>query len=87
VSLTSQICKVFEAVIRDEIVKSLDKYKLIRDSQHSFRKGRSCVTNLLLFLDQILRCVDEGFCVEGNGNLRNAKMRKGILRNDVRNTL
>ena len=24
----------------------LDKYKLIRDSQHGFRKGRSCVTNL-----------------------------------------
>ena len=63
-SLTSQICKVFEAVVRDEIVKFLDKYKLIRDSQHGFRKGRSCVTNLLLFLDRILRCVDEGFCVD-----------------------
>ena len=57
--LTSQICKVFEAVIRDEIVKFFDKYKVIRDSQHGFRKGRSRVTNLLLFLDQILRCVDE----------------------------
>jgi len=64
VSLTSQICKVFEAVVRGEIVKFLDKYKLIRDSQHGLRKGRSCVTNLLLFLDQILRCVDEGFCVD-----------------------
>jgi len=64
VSLTSQICKVYEAVIRDEIVKFLDKYKLIRDSHHGFRKGRSCVTHLLLFLDQILRCVDEGFCVD-----------------------
>ena len=64
VSLTSQICKVFGAVVRDEIVKFLDKYKLIRDSQHSFRKGRSGVTNLLLFLNQILRCADEGFCVD-----------------------
>jgi len=59
VSLTSQICKVFGAVVRDEIVKFLDKYKLVRDSQHGFKKKRSCVTNLLLFLDQILRCVDE----------------------------
>jgi len=41
----------------------LDKYKLIRNSQHGFRKGHLYVTNLLLFLDQILRCVDEGFCV------------------------
>jgi len=64
VTLTSQICKVFEAVVRDEIVKFLDKYKLIRDSQHGFRKGRSCMTNLLLFLDQILRCEDEGICVD-----------------------
>ena len=62
VSLTSQICKVFEAVVHDEIVEFLDKHKLIRDSQHSFRKGRSCVTNLLLFSDPILRCVDEEFC-------------------------
>ena len=42
----------------------LEKYKLIRDSQHGFRKGRSCVTNLLLFLDRILRSVDEGFYVD-----------------------
>jgi len=49
VSLTSQICQVFEAVVRDEIVKFLDKYKLIRDSQHGFRKGHSCVTNRLVF--------------------------------------
>jgi len=37
---------------------------LIRDSEHGFRKGRSCVTNLLLFLDRILRFVDEGFCID-----------------------
>jgi len=64
VSLTSQICKVFEAIVRDEVVEFLDKHKLIRDSQHGFRKGRSCLTNLLLFLDQVLRSVDEGFCVD-----------------------
>jgi len=36
---------------------------LIKDSQHGFRKGRSCLTNLLLFLDQVLKSVDEGHCV------------------------
>ena len=30
VSLTSQICKVFEAIVRDEVVEFLDKHKLIR---------------------------------------------------------
>jgi len=63
VSLTSQICKVFEAVVPDEVVEFLDKHKLIGDSQHGFRKGFSCLTNLLLFLDQVLRNVDKGLCV------------------------
>jgi len=33
VSLTSPICKVFVAVVRDEVIKFLDKHKLITDSQ------------------------------------------------------
>ena len=50
VSLTSQICKVVEAVFREEIVQHLDKYDLIRNAQHGFRKGYSCTSNLLVFL-------------------------------------
>jgi len=42
----------------------LEKNELTKDSQHGFRKGRSCLTNLLLFLDKILRSVDEGYCVD-----------------------
>jgi len=34
VSLISQICKVFEAIVWDEIVEFLDEHKLIRDTQH-----------------------------------------------------
>ena len=37
---------------------------LIKDSQRGFRKGSSCLTNLLLFLDQILRSVDERYCAD-----------------------
>jgi len=62
ISLTSQLCQVFEAVVRDEIVRFLEKHKLIKYSQHGFRKGSSCLTNLLLFLDKILLSVDEGYC-------------------------
>jgi len=58
------LCKVFEAVVRDETVKFLDEYELIKDSQHGFQKERSCLTNLLLFLDQVLKSVDEGHCVD-----------------------
>ena len=49
VSLTSQICKVFEPIVRDQVVEFLEDNKLIRNSQHGFRKGSSCLTNLLLF--------------------------------------
>jgi len=36
VSLMSQICKVSEAVVRDEVVEFLDKHKLIWDFLHGF---------------------------------------------------
>ena len=37
----------------------MDKFNLIRDSQHGFLKGRSCLTNLLDFLEVVTRCLDE----------------------------
>ena len=58
VSLTSVICKVIESVIRDEIVGHLNRHSLIRDTQHGFRKGRSCASNLLAFLDYVTSCTD-----------------------------
>ena len=33
---------------------------MITDSQHGFRKGRSCLTNLLEFLDKVTGCIDTG---------------------------
>jgi len=35
-------------------------YTLIKESQHGFRKGRSCLTNLLVFLVKVSACLDEG---------------------------
>lgn len=64
VSLTSVIGKVIESIIRDEIVAHLNKYNLIRDTQHGFRKGRSCASNLLVFLEYITECIDSGDSVD-----------------------
>ena len=33
---------------------------MIRDSQHSFVRGRSCLTNLIEFFEHVTKCVDEG---------------------------
>jgi len=60
VSLTSIIGKTFEAIIRDALVRHLEDNHLITDSQHGFRKGRSCLTNLLEFLDKVTGCIDTG---------------------------
>jgi len=40
--------------------KVLESNLLIQNSQHGFRKGRSCSTNLLEFLDKVSGCVDSG---------------------------
>jgi Reverse transcriptase (RNA-dependent DNA polymerase) len=59
VSLTSQICKLCESVLRDTMVEYLETNGLKCDSQHGFRRGRSCLTNLLIFLDKVTRAADE----------------------------
>ena len=38
----------------------LIKHKLINPSQHGFLKARSCLTNLLCFLEEITKWVDDG---------------------------
>ena len=64
VSLTSVICKLLEAIIRDHMMDFLIKHKLINPSQHGFLKARSCLTNLLCFLEEITKWVDEGSPVD-----------------------
>jgi hypothetical protein len=58
VSLTSQICKIMETVIRDKMIEHLESNGLLRNSQHGFRTGRSCMSNLLEFLDFVTQCTD-----------------------------
>ena len=54
VSLTSHVIKTFERVMRDIIVDFLERNVIIWANQHGFRKGRSCLTQLLHHVDDIL---------------------------------
>ena len=45
-------------MLRDEIISHLDKHNLIKESQHGFRKGYSCASNLLTFLEKVATCID-----------------------------
>jgi len=60
VSLTSQICKLLEKVIKEGIVNYLEANELIGKSQHGFIKGRSCLTNLLEFIQALTEGIDQG---------------------------
>ncbi len=60
VSLTSCVCKVLEALLNETIVKHLLAYSLIKNTQYGFVKGRSCLTNLLVFLEEVTSDIDRG---------------------------
>ena len=42
----------------------LIKHTLINPSQHGFLKAKSCLTNLLCFLEEITKWVDDGSPVD-----------------------
>ena len=64
VSLTSVICKLLERLIKDHLVDFRVENKLINPSQHGFLKARSCLTNMLCFLEDVTKWVDEGSPVD-----------------------
>ena len=64
ISLTVNICKVLESIIRDKIIELLEKHTLVRDSQHGFVRNKSCLTNLLVFVEKVANYLDSGYPVD-----------------------
>lgn len=60
VALTSHLVKVFEKILRAKIVNYLEENNLCNPSQHGFRAGRSCLSQLLTHYDKILTLLDQG---------------------------
>ena len=59
VSLTSQICKVLESIVRKHILEHLASNNILSEKQHGFREGRSCLTNLLELVESWTEILDE----------------------------
>ncbi|KAF1454281.1 hypothetical protein FQV07_0012639, partial [Pygoscelis papua] len=64
VSLTSVPGKIMERFILRVLTRQVRDNQGIRTSQHGFMRGRSCLTNLISFYDQVTRLVDEGKAVD-----------------------
>ena len=47
--------------MREELVSHLENLHLIYESQHGFRQGRSCLSNILTFLEKATKAVDVEF--------------------------
>ena len=49
-----------ESIIKNEIIKHLNLFKLINRSQHGITKRRSYLTNLLEFFQEVTDAIDKG---------------------------
>ena len=60
VSLTSHVGKLMERILKEKIVEFLEENKLLGESQHGFRKDKSCLTNLLEYSQIVADYIDNG---------------------------
>jgi hypothetical protein len=64
IALTSHIIKIFEKIVRNSLVSFMNTNNLFNNSQHGFRTGRSCLSQLLAHFDSILKLLADGFDVD-----------------------
>ena len=64
ISLTSVPGKMLESIIADDMMSHLEHNKLILDSQHGFRSGRSCLTNLVDFFHDMFSIYNKSMAVD-----------------------
>jgi len=64
VSPTSIPGKVMEQLILEVIINQVEEKEVIRNSQHGFTKGKSCLTHLIAFYNGMTGWVDEGRAVD-----------------------
>ena len=59
VSLTCIASKLLEHIVTSNIMKHLDSNKILTDTQHGFRKRRSCETQLIPTVQQLAKSIDD----------------------------
>ena len=59
-ALTNHLVKIFERVVRMDIVRHLEENMLMNPSQHGFKTGHSTMTDLLAYMDSVLSILEAG---------------------------
>src|SRR5207244_12014184 len=58
ISIISVVCKLFEAIIKQQLVSFLYSHSILSPSQHGFIEGHSTTTNLLESLNDWTGCIE-----------------------------
>ena len=59
VSLTSHIIKIFERVLRVNIIEYIESSNILSDEQYGFRQGRSCMSQLINHYENLITILEE----------------------------
>ncbi len=59
VSLTSVVAKMCERIVKQRWSEYMEKREILTDRQFRFKKGRSCVMNLMCFYSRVIDIIQE----------------------------
>jgi hypothetical protein len=64
ISLTPVLCKIMERLVKDSLMTYLLSNNLLNDSQHGFLPGRSTLTCLLSYLENVTYFLECNMCID-----------------------